>query len=90
MVEDEHPVFGHALEGLPIQIVKEGEGVLLSTSNHPYSEESGVEVVHVCDQRLPLVKGAPTYNDFLGSLGTKSHCNDPHQIIQVCNTFDRV
>ena len=48
LVADEHPIFGHALEGLPIQIAKDGDGVLLSTSRHQYSEKSGVEVAHVC------------------------------------------
>ena len=68
MITDEHPVFGHALEGLPIQIAVEGDKILLNTSHHRYSKNSGVEVMHVCDRRLPLVKGAPTVNDFPGSL----------------------
>ena len=68
VVADEHPVFGHALEGLPIQIAGERDEVLLSTSHHQYLEKSGVEVTHVCEKILPLVNGAPTVNDFLGSL----------------------
>ena len=68
VVANEHPVFGHALEGLPIQIAKEGDRVLLTTSHHRYSEKSGVEVVHVCNRRLPLIKGALAVNDFLGRL----------------------
>ena len=49
VIADEYPVFGQALEGLSIQIAGEGDGVILSTSHHRYSEKSGVEVAHVCD-----------------------------------------
>ena len=68
MVVDEHPVFGHAVEGVPLQIAMEGDGVLLSMSHNRYSEKSGVEVAHACDRRLPLVKGAPVFNDLPGNL----------------------
>ena len=64
MVADEHPVFGHALEGLLIQITRELEGVLLNKIHHWYWKKSGVDVAHVCDERRPLVKGALTVNDF--------------------------
>ena len=68
VVADEHPVFGHALEGFFIQIVGKEDKVLLNTSHHKYLEKSGVEVAHACDQRLPLVKGASIVNDFPISL----------------------
>ena len=68
MVTDENFVFGYALDGLPIQIAMEGDGVLLSMSRHPYSKNSGVEVVHVCDRRHPLVEGDPTVNDLPANL----------------------
>ena len=68
MVADVHPVFGHALKGLSFQVAGEGDGLLLGTSHHWYSEKIGVEVVHADDQGLPLVKGAPVVNDFPGSL----------------------
>ena len=73
MVADVHLVLGHALEGLPIQVAGEGDGVHLNTSRHRYLEESREEVEHDCDRRLPLVKGAPAVNDFSGNLWTMSH-----------------
>ena len=73
MVANEHPVFGHSLERLPIQIAGEWDAVLLSASRHRHSEKSGLEVTHAYDRRPPLVKGAPTANDFPGTLWTRSH-----------------
>ena len=49
VVTDENPVFGHALEGLPIKISRNGDKVLLSMSRHQYLDKSGVEVAHVYD-----------------------------------------
>ena len=73
MIADEHPVFGHKLEGLFIQVVRKRDGVLLITSYHRHLEESGVEVAHVRNRKLPLVKGALMVNDFLGALWAMSH-----------------
>ena len=48
VVANVHLDLDHLLEGLPIQVVGEGDGVLLNTSHHQYSEESRVEVTYVC------------------------------------------
>ena len=74
MVVEVHFVVGHALEEFPIHVAGEGDGVLLSMSRHRHSKESRVEVVHVCDRRLPYVKRVPSINDFPGNLWTRSHC----------------
>ena len=47
VVMDVHPILADALKRLPIQVAGEENGVLLSTSHHQYSEESGVKVEHV-------------------------------------------
>ena len=69
MVVDVHPVFDEALEGLPIQMAEERDRVLLSISKHGYLKESGVEIVHVCDRRLPFIKRAPLIYDFPAAFG---------------------
>ena len=74
MITDEHPFFSHELEGLPVYVAGEWDGILLSTSLHRHPEKSGVEVTHVYDQRLPLIEGAPTINDLPGALWVRSHC----------------
>ena len=68
MVGNEYLVFGYMLKGPLVQITGEMDGVLLKTSHHKYSKESGVEVAHACNQRLPLVEGALMVNDFSGNL----------------------
>ena len=73
MIADEHLIFSHALEGLPIHVAEKRDGILLNMSRHQHLEKSGVEVVHVRNQRLPLIEGAPTVNDFPGALWAKSH-----------------
>ena len=72
MVTDEHPIFGHRLEGLLIQVDEETDGILICASRHKYSEIIGIKVVHVRNRRLHLVKGAPTVDDFQSTsrLGT--------------------
>ena len=74
VIMDKHPIFNHTLEGLPIHIAGKWDGVLLNTSRHQSLEKSGIEVLHVRERRLPLVKGVPTINDLSGSLWTRSQC----------------
>ena len=71
---NEHPVFGHVLEGLPIQVAGKRDGILLSMSHRRHLKKSGIKVTHVRDQRLPLVEGALMVDDFPGALWARSHC----------------
>ena len=74
VITDEHPVFGRALEGLPIQVAGERDGILLSTSRRWHPKKSRVEVAHVLNRKLPLVEGALMVDDFLSALWAMSHC----------------
>ena len=60
MIADEHPVFGHALEGLPIHVAGKRDEILLNMSRHRHLEKSGVEVAHVRNRRLSLIERAST------------------------------
>ena len=68
MIANEHPVLGHTLEGLLIQVAKKRDGILLNTSCRRHPKESRVEVAHVRDGRLPIVERASMINDFQGAL----------------------
>ena len=74
VIADGHPVFDHALEGLPLHVAGERDRILLNTSHYRHPEKGKVKVAHVRDRRLPLVQGAPTVNDLLGALWARSHC----------------
>ena len=54
MVANKHLVLSHKLVGFLIHVAGEGNGVLLTTSCHWYSEEIGVELVHMCGRRVLL------------------------------------
>ena len=68
MVTDAHPVFSHALKGLSIHEVGEGDTVLLNMSHHLNLEKSGVEIAHVRNRGVPLVEGNPMVDNRLGDL----------------------
>ena len=55
LITNEHPIFRHGLEGLPIQVAKKRDGILLITTRRRHLEENGVEVAYVHNRRLPLV-----------------------------------
>ena len=57
--------------GLFIQITEEMDGVFLYKRHHKYPIPSGVEIVHVSDQSIPLVKRALAVDDRLGGIGTR-------------------
>ena len=63
MIIDKHPVFGHQLEGLLIHVDGERDGILLYASRHKYSEIIWIEVAHMRNHRLRLVKGAPVVDN---------------------------
>ena len=73
MVTDEHPVFGHRLEGLLINVDGELYGILLYASHHLYSKIIGIEVADVRNRRLCLVEGALMVNDFHSTLWIRGH-----------------
>ena len=56
VITDIHPVFGHMPIGPLIQVVGEGDGVLLKISHHRNAEVEGVEIAHVHYRRIPLVE----------------------------------
>ena len=68
MIVDEHIVFRHMLQGLPIHVARERDGILLNTSHHRHLEKSRVEVALVCDRRFSFIEGAPMINDLPGAL----------------------
>ena len=47
MIADEHLIFSHVLEGFPVHVARERDGILLRTSRHRHPKKSGVEVVHI-------------------------------------------
>ena len=47
--------------------------LLLCTSRHRHSEIIRIEVTHVCNRRLCLVKGTPTVDDLQSTLWTRGH-----------------
>ena len=63
MVGNKHLVLSHMLVGFLIHVAEEGNGILLSTNRHWYSEEIGVEFGQMCGKKVPLVKGVPTINN---------------------------
>ena len=73
MVMDEHPVFGHRLEGCLIHVDGKMDGILLYTSHHGYSEIIGTEVAHVCNLRLDPVEGPPAVDDFHNTLWIRGY-----------------
>ena len=67
MITNKHPVFGHRLEGLFIHVDGEWDSILLCASHHRYLEIIGIEVAHMRNGRLRLVKGAPAVDDLLST-----------------------
>ena len=56
MVANRHPVLSHTLVGFLVHIAGEGNGILFRTGHHQYSEEIGVEFVHMCGRKVPILK----------------------------------
>ena len=63
MVAKVHSIFSHALVGLFIQIIEEGDGVLFRKCNHWYAKAGGVEVAHISNKSIPLVEGVPSVDN---------------------------
>ena len=68
MVTYEHPVLGHRLESLLAQVDREKKGILLCASRYRYSKVIRIEVAHVHNRTLRLVKGAPAVDDLSSKL----------------------
>ena len=73
MFTDEHPILGHRLESLLAQVDRERDGVLLYASRYRYLKIIRIEVVHMNNRTLRLVKGAPMVDDLLSTLQIKGN-----------------
>ena len=71
MVAHVHFILNHTQVGLFIQIIGEGDIVLLCKRHHWYPMADGVEVAHVSDKSIPLIEGNLAVDDRLGGIKTQ-------------------
>ena len=75
MVGHVHPVLSHAQVGLFVQVTGEGYRIFLYECHHWYLMADRVEITHVSDRSIPLVKGTLVVDDRLGGIETQDRHN---------------